>query len=149
KRLLQHSKPTAKVSRRFRVPPFVEELESRLTPAGGTWTALSHLGGGGTMMLLSDGTVMLQGGGVSASWSRLTPDSTGSYAHGTFSGLASMNLARLYFASNVLRDGRVFVYGGEYSGSGSQNLTNTGEMYDAVANTWTTIASNLFISSFG
>jgi hypothetical protein len=126
----------------------VEELESRVTPAGGTWTALSNLGGGGTMMLLTDGSVMLQGGGIASSWSRLTPSSTGSYVNGTFSNLASMRLSRLYFASNVLTDGRVFVYGGEYS-NGSQNWANSGEIYYPLANTWTTLPSIPWISSFG
>src|SRR6185437_7856652 len=63
-------------------------------------------------------------------------------ARGTWSPLASMNLQRLYFASDVLPDGRVFVEGGEYSRSGgAQNETNTGEVYDPVANTWSPIAT--------
>lgn len=128
--------------------PEVTQLEDRVVPTGGTWTALTNFGGGGTMMLLSDGSVMIQGGGISSSWSRLTPNSSGSYVNGTFSSLASMSLSRLYFASNVLPDGRVFVYGGEYS-NGSQNWTNTGEIYNPVNNTWTNVPSNPFIGSFG
>nr|WP_276598271.1 kelch repeat-containing protein [Roseateles koreensis] len=50
-----------------------------------------------------------------------------------------MSTPRLYFASHVLRDGRVWVLGGEYSG-GHNNWTNTGEIYDPVSNTWTAIA---------
>jgi hypothetical protein len=94
------------------------------------------------MMLLSDGAVMVEGGSGNAStaWYKLTPDSTGSYIQGTWSKLASMHLARTDFASNVLTDGRVFVLGGEYSGPNSAlNLTNTGEIYDPVANTWTNV----------
>src|SRR5205807_9530000 len=56
--------------------------------------------------------------------------------------LASMHTGRLYFGSNVLPDGRVFLIGGEYSDPNtSLNYTNTGEIYDPVANTWTTIAN--------
>jgi hypothetical protein len=94
------------------------------------------------MVLLSDGTVMVQGseGNASNLWYQLTPDSTGSYLQGTWSQLASMHTARVDFASNVLPDGRVFVMGGEYSGPNSiLNLSNTGEIYDPVANTWTGI----------
>src|SRR5262249_7967199 len=62
---------------------------------------------------------------------------------------AAMNLARLYFASNVLTDGRVFVEGGEYSGpNGAQNFTNTGEIYNPVANTWSSI-TNFPNANFG
>jgi hypothetical protein len=47
------------------------------------------------MMLLSDGTVMAEGGNVDNTWYKLTPDSTGSYVNGTWSQLASMHVARL------------------------------------------------------
>ena len=94
------------------------------------------------MMLLSDGTVMAQRGGVSSGWMRLKPDVNGSYLNGTWSSLASMSLQRLYFASNVLPDGRVFVLGGEYSGStGASNWTNRGEIYNPVSNSWTAITN--------
>jgi hypothetical protein len=82
-------------------------MESRVLPTGGTWSQVTSLGGDGTMMLLSDGTAMIQGDGITSAWSKLTPDSTGSYVNGTFSNLTSMSLSRLYFASNVLPDGRV------------------------------------------
>ena len=45
-----------------------------------------------------------------------------------------MHDSRLYFSSQVLKDGRVFVAGGEY---GSATNKQTGEVYDPVANTWT------------
>jgi hypothetical protein len=123
----------------------VESLEERAVPTG-TWTTLANpLPGGdgaGLMLLQSDGTVMVQGGYdfVSSAWYKLTPDSTGSYLKGSWSRLASMHTERVDYASNVLPDGRVFVLGGEYSDpSGDLNLTNTGEIYDPVANTWTSI----------
>jgi hypothetical protein len=49
--------------------------------------------------------------------------------------------SRSNFASQVLQDGRVWVLGGECSGpSMAANWTNTSEIYDPVANTWTPIA---------
>ncbi len=142
------SRGKSRSGRRHR-PPVVETLETRMVPTG-TWTALSHppLDEIGTMMLLSDGTVMAQGDsvtgqpfGASQKWYRLTPDAAGNYADGTWTSLAPMHLARLYYGSNVLPDGRVFVLGGEYSGNqGRQNFANTGEIYNPVTNTWTNIA---------
>ena len=104
---------------------------------------------GGTAFLLTDGSIMMQehasafGQPVSARrWWKLTPDSSGSYSNGSWSRLADSNQDRLYFASAVLADGRVLVCGGEYSdasGSFSQDDTNTCEIYDPVANSWTTL----------
>ncbi len=116
----------------------LEPLEDRRLMAG-TWTPLTNLvpagAGAGEMMLLSDGTVMVQSNGETTTWSKLTPDATGSYANGTWSALAPMATARMDYASNVLPSGKVMVLGGEYSAAGS--LTNTGEIYDPLANTWT------------
>jgi hypothetical protein len=94
------------------------------------------------MLLLSDGTVLVQGGGVAKTWYGLTPDATGSYVNGTWAARASMNLEREWYASNILSDGRVFLEGGENSGPGGQaNWTNTGEIYDPLADAWTSIAN--------
>ena len=68
------------------------------------------------MLLLTDGTVMVQNGNDTKSWMRLTPDIKGNYAAGSWTLLKSMSLARLYFASQVLPSGKVWVLGGEYSG---------------------------------
>src|SRR4051812_46319154 len=73
--------------RRRTAQPRFEQLETRVVPAG-TWNAFTNLdpGGVGTMMLLSDGSVMAQGSGVSNAWYKLTPGSNGSYAtSGTWS----------------------------------------------------------------
>lgn len=108
------------------------------------WTPLSNLSpsSSGTMMLLTDGTVMVQGNPFNT-WVRLTPSTKGSYADGTWSPLASMSIQRLYFASHILPNGKVWVLGGEYSGTPlQQNITNTGEVYDPASNTWSPIASH-------
>jgi len=101
----------------------------------------------GTMILLSDGSVMiLDGGGRGTSefnrdWIRLEPDRKGDYSNGNFTKRAPMSIGRLYFPSEVLPDGRLWVLGGEYTGPYSgRNDTNSGEIYDPVANTWSAIA---------
>jgi len=108
---------------------------SATLPTGGTWTPLTNLPPEGISLslLLSDGTVMCQppDNAGSPDWYRLTPDATGSYVNGTWTRLASMNFGRLFFQSQVLRDGRVFVFGAE-DGSGT-----TAESYDSTTNTWT------------
>jgi hypothetical protein len=128
--------------------PRVEALETR-TLLTGTWTQVANPVPNnevaGTMLLLSDGTVLTNAtpnGGSSPNWFKLTPDSTGSYANGTWSPIHDSGTGRLYYSSDVLPDGRIFVAGGEYTGANSTNTdANTGEIYDPVANTWTPIAN--------
>ena len=105
----------------------------------GTWSSLTHQPtfGVGTMLLLTDGTVMAQDF-FSPHWWKLMPDSTGSYGNGTWSQLADGPNGPLYYSSAVLRDGRVFVAGGEDNSGGGGDLL-AAEIYDPVANTWTTI----------
>ena len=103
----------------------------------GTWKPLTNQPAfaASTMLLLTDGTIMCQeSGGVK--WWRLRPDTHGSYINGTWSALAPMHHPRLYYASAVLRDGRVLVSGGEYSDSSE---TKTTEIYDPVTDVWTEI----------
>jgi hypothetical protein len=106
-----------------------------------TWTSLTNQPTflTDTAVLLTDGTVMTHQYN-SPNWWRLTPDNTGSYLNGTWSQLASMpsNYAPLYFASLILRDGKVLVEGGEYNNL-IQDETNLGAIYDPVANTWTAV----------
>jgi N-acetylneuraminic acid mutarotase len=52
----------------------------------------------------------------------------------------NMNAARVFQASSVLSDGRVLVTGGDSNTSGTNTLAST-EIYDPVADTWTTKAS--------
>ena len=89
-----------------------------------------------TLFLLTDGTVMCQEGG-GLNWWKLTPDAFGDYMNGTWSALAPMHFTRLYYASAVLKDGRVLVAGGEYSNGGSE--TNKAEIYDPALDSWTEI----------
>jgi len=109
----------------------------------GTWTALTnaapHSSGGG-LLLLSDGTVLAKstsGGSSNGNvYDKLTPNANGSYVNGTWSSIAAMNNTRLYYSSQVLMDGRVYVAGGEYGTGGS-----AGETYNPLTNVWTNCPS--------
>ena len=46
----------------------------------------------------------------------------------------------LYYASGVLRDGRLIYAGGEYN-FGAAVWLNAAEIYNPVANTWTTLGT--------
>ena len=92
------------------------------------------------MLLLTDGSVMVQQF-YNTGWYHLQPDQQGHYANGKWSTNASMTAARLFYGSQVLPDGNVFVAGGEYSspaGSGA-----TAELFNPLANngvgSWTNI----------
>lgn len=106
----------------------------------GTWTPLANPFPGrsfpDTAQLLTDGTVMMHDG-CTKDWYRLAPDVTGHYQQGTWTKAASMpgGYLPLYFASQVLPNGRMIVNGGEY------NLcnfawTNRGALYDPVRDRW-------------
>ena len=87
----------------------------------------------------TDGSILVQAYD-GQTWMKLTPDAMGSYLNGTWTTLASEPIARLYFASQIMPDGRLFVLGGEYTGPGLlPNWSNTGEIYDPLSNTWTPI----------
>jgi hypothetical protein len=90
------------------------------------------------MMLLTDGTVLVQAL-ATENWYKLSPDAFGSYVNGSWSTLAQGPNGPTYYASAVLRDGRVFMAGGEDNFGSTQVDINACEIYDPVANTWTTI----------
>jgi len=98
----------------------------------------------GAMLLLRDGTVMVQDNGSSnngtRNWWRLTPDSSGSYVNGAWSRLASLPIgySPLFFASAVLPDGNVIIEGGEYN-KGKLVDTRLGALYRAATNSWTAV----------
>jgi hypothetical protein len=108
-----------------------------------------------TMLLLTDGSVMCHDYGVpgayTPNWYKLVPDAFMDYAQGTWHKLTPMPAnaplsqngpvdAPLYFASAVLRDGRVFVAGGEYNASPNVDIL-AASIYDPVADSWTSIAT--------
>src|SRR5579859_1583897 len=90
--------------------------------AAGTWTPLASAPPAGinNCMLLSDGTVLgMNGGGGCV---KLTPDSHGSYINGTWSTMSTMNQSRLFFASQLLTNGNLWIAGGEYGSGGTSEL---------------------------
>ncbi len=137
-------------------PQLIDQRAAPPPPGLSPWTALSqpfplnpNTGqtiSPGAMILLTDGTVMIQDQGPtnngSADWFRLSPDISGSYVNGTWTQLASIpaafNYAPLYFASGVLPDGRVLIEGGEYN-FGNLVWTDQGAIYDPVVDSWTAV----------
>ena len=127
--------PSVKVLRRFfsnrKAKPIrngrpalgLERLDDRIVPAA--WTARTMSVNVQSMMLMSDGNVLIQTGSDQASktYYKLSPDSAGNYINGTLTQLASANLERLFFGSNVLPSGKVFTLGGEYSGPQARPIT--------------------------
>jgi hypothetical protein len=105
------------------------------------------------MILLTDGSVLIHNADktpgflapqAAAQWLRLTPNSQGEYDKPgvTWSPALSMTTAREYFASGMLRDGRVFVIGGEYSSDTVNKRGNDsplGEIFDPVTSQWAPI----------
>jgi len=89
------------------------------------------------MLLLTDGSVLLHNA-YGKEWLRLTPDFYGRYETGSWSAELDMINTREYFASGVLRDGRVFAIGGEDSDAGSD--TPLGEIFDPQTNLWSAIS---------
>jgi hypothetical protein len=124
----------------------------------GTWKTLNHQPPVSidTMLLLTDGSVMCHdygNGSITPDWYVLAPDAFMDYANGTWRKLTPMPAnaptnqngpldAPLYFASAVLRDGRVFVAGGEYNVSGAASVDLlSASIYDPVVNSWTSVAT--------
>ncbi len=112
---------------------------SYLNAQTGTWTKVvtnAPHNNQGVLILMTDGTVICHnsnGSTYGTGWDKLTPNAAGSYINGTWTSIASMNKDRLFFSSQVLPSGEVYVAGGEYGAGGT-----TGEVYNPVANTWTT-----------
>jgi hypothetical protein len=141
-----------------------------MTPASATSEQALNSTGAYMELLLSNGDLMVQGGaqpgpngtfvdnGASATWYEITPVN-GSYANGTWTQLASMNQARLYFSSDVLPNGDVFVFGGEFATDGAvwidssgnyvapgtpnatQQYSPSAEIYDPTTNIWYPVRS--------
>ena len=111
----------------------------------GTWTNLAPSAGsappdGGAMMLLSDGSILVQDGinpddrpAPSSCRRRRTP---ASYVNGAWSGGGTMNEARLFFATAMMPNGKVFAVGGEYP-----KFSNTAEIYNSTTNSWSYVDS--------
>ncbi len=104
------------------------------------WDSINNLPAGirpETMLLLTDASVLVHNA-YGKDWYRLTPDTHGSYLSGSWSGALNMTNTRQFFASGVLRDGRVFAVGGEVSDAAPvSGFTPLGEIFDPQSNQWT------------
>jgi hypothetical protein len=115
----------------------------------GTWTPLAMPAPGpvNLMLLLPDGTVMAScndgytsiypRNGDGNAWYKLTPDKTGHYVNGTWTNRASMTYTRLFYATQVLPNGKVLVVGSEHPSAAGG--TNSAELYDTINDSWSTI----------
>jgi hypothetical protein len=112
--------------------------------AAGTWTmAPPNTAAGGQafgLWLLTDGRILSHGSALK-NWVVLTPDRKGDYSKGTWKSVASSPHGRGGAQQHVLKDGRFLQIGGEYVNGPACTpaLCKSGEIYDPVANTWTSI----------
>jgi len=137
------------------VGPYERPYRAPGKTTSGTWTdvatALPFTNGPWGPMQLTDGTVIIEDFCTSpAQWYKLTPDKKGNYAHGTWSRIATMpsGYSPLFFAQQVLPDGRVIINGGEYNNC-SADWTNMGALYDPVADSWTPVSPPSSWSTIG
>jgi Galactose oxidase, central domain len=117
-------------------------LLSTVQSDAASWTKLTNLAPSSIQLMvqMTDGTILVQSFN-GQTWMKLTPDAAGSYINGTWTTLAPGLLPRIYFASQVLPNGKFWLLGGEYTGPGlAANWGSTGEIYDPVANSWSPIA---------
>jgi hypothetical protein len=120
----------------------VRAVENQENKMPGKWTSLTAQPpfDPATMLLLTDGAVICNASN-SQNWWKLSPDAGGGYINGTWSQIASMKNARLYYASAVLADGRVFVAGGEYNGGDSEVELDAAEIYDPISDQWSDLTT--------
>jgi len=93
-----------------------------------------------TMLLLTDGTLLVHNA-YQAEWLRFIPDPQKGYVGGAWGPVSTMALPRGFFASGVLRNGQVFVCGGETSTSTTSDISS-GEVFDPATNTWKQMAGS-------
>ncbi|HEY6927560.1 MAG TPA: hypothetical protein VI653_29055, partial [Steroidobacteraceae bacterium] len=109
------------------------------------WTALANrptVDSIQLMILMTDGSVMMHTYDDIQTWVKLTPDAKGSYVNGTWVTLGKMITPRLYFASQVLQNGNLWVMGGEYTGPFQDpNWGAQAEIYNPLENSWSEAAS--------
>jgi hypothetical protein len=112
----------------------------RIVSAAPTFAQLTNSPGSGAfnIWLMTDGTVLAQLTSDAKSLKKLTPDVNGNYYDGNWSSVGSFSLAKVFYASQVLSDGRLVACGGEYTGPGLPNTeSNFCEIYNPVYRTST------------
>jgi len=110
----------------------------------GSWAAKADMNAARNNFILQPVTIsgggsrVLAAGGVNSSVTN-TAELYNESAN-TWTSTPNMNAARFKHASSILSDGRVLVTGGSNNANETTQFTST-EIYDPVANTWTTKAS--------
>ncbi len=96
-----------------------------------------------TALLMTDGSVFVKSfdGDYTHCW-KITPGPNADYVNGTWTTLPDMPIGLIYGPCQTLKDGRLFIAGGEYLGNTTDH--NTCEVYDPVANKWTQGPDGLF-----
>ena len=124
--------------------PASAQITTRGNPAQGTWTPMANSAPEEceTALLMTDGSVFVKSfGDFSHCW-KITPGPNADYVNGTWTTLPSMPVGLIYGPCQTLKDGRLFIAGGEYLSNSSDY--NTCEVYDPVANKWTQGPDGLF-----
>ncbi|PYU05528.1 MAG: hypothetical protein DMG33_10600, partial [Acidobacteria bacterium] len=112
----------------------------------GTWVpggAMVQSRVGASALRLRDGRVLVTGGDTGAG-----PTATADFVggDGTVSAAPPMAVSRSSHISVVLQDGRVLVAGGTTTGGG---VSNSAEVYDSIANTWTSVPGGMMEARSG
>ncbi len=112
----------------------------------GTWTQLNTPcpESAETPVLLTDGSVLVKSFDNFQHYFKLTPTADFSYQAGKWTQVANSINGVLYGPTEVMRDGRVFIAGGEYLSNTSNH--NTAQIYNPVTNTWTSCPDSLYSS---
>jgi hypothetical protein len=127
------------------VGPYEMPFKAPKKTKSGKWTDVGNLPsfteyGPWEPQLLTDGTVLVGSAGTNQ-WYKLTPDKKGQYNDGTWTAIAQAPSTDcpLYYANQILTDGRMIENGGEYNVCGNGEST-AGALYDPVANSWTAVS---------
>ncbi len=117
------------------VAELYDPVSGSFTPTAGKMTAVRlH----STATLLNDGTVLIAGGAPDTIKPALQNAELYDPAADTFSAVAApMRSPRVFHVAALLPDGKVLLAGGSDSGDSSAGATDTAEIYDPAAKTFT------------
>jgi hypothetical protein len=117
-------------------------------PATGTFTptgSMTTFRGGATAILLGNGKVLIAGGLGAADGGTFLPLLKTAEIYdplsGTFSATGSMSVGRIEHTATLLSNGKVLIAGGVDSHGGGGAATESAELYDPSAGTFTLIGS--------